>query len=156
MEGSKKIQWEALDYIKEENSSDWYWIVGIVAIGIALTSIYFSNILFAIVILLGVFTIFIQNHEPKIEKYAISRRGVIIGNKLFPYSTLESFYVIDEDGWDRDRLLIKSNKLFAPLLILPLGEDVTPDEIREYLIEYLDEEEMEESAIEKIIVNLGF
>jgi hypothetical protein len=154
---TKKIKWQALEHIKVERSEDWFWIIGIIAVGGAVLAVYFSNILFALLILIGTFTIFLQAHtEPKIQKYELNRRGVVIGSQLYPYSTLESYYVIDEDGWDRDRLLLKSKKTFMPLLILPLGEDTTPEEVSEFLIEYLDEEHLEESSIEKIAILLGF
>jgi hypothetical protein len=157
MSGSKKIIWEAVDHIKVEKSNDWYWIVGIVGIGATVLAIYFNNILFALLILIGIFSIFIQSHaEPKIERFEINRKGVAIGETLYPFSTLESFWVIDEDGWDRDRILIKSKKIFMQLIVLPLGPDIQPDEIRDYLLEYLDEEHMEEGFFDKLSILMGF
>ena len=38
---SNNIIWEALDHIKEQKSSDWFWIVGVIAIAGAI----FSNFL---------------------------------------------------------------------------------------------------------------
>lgn len=157
MNRSKKIQWTALSHIKVEKSTDWFWIIGIVGIGGAVLAIYFNNILFALLIMIGIFTLFMQAHsEPKNQEFEINRKGVVIGEVLYPYSTLESFWVIDEDGWDRDRILVKSKKTLMPIITMPLGEDNDPDEIRDYLLEYLDEEHMEESLIEKMGILLGF
>jgi hypothetical protein len=157
MDKPKKITWEALDHIPVEKSDDWFWVIGIIAIGGAILAIYFNNILFAILILIGTFTIFIQsNSEPQIEKYEINRKGLVVGSRLYPHSTLESYYVIDEDGWDRDRILFKSTKMFMPLIIVPLGEGNNPEEVNDFLIEYLNEEHLEESTIEKISILLGF
>ncbi len=154
---SKKISWEAYNHIKIEKSADWYWIVSIIAIAGAVLSIYFNNLLLAVLILIGTFAIFIQNKiEPKMTDYEINRRGIMVGDTIYLYSSLESFFVIDEDGWDRDRLLLKSEKLFMPLITIPLGEDSNPDEIRDYLLEYLNEEQIEESLIEKIALVCGF
>jgi hypothetical protein len=157
MEKNKKITWEALSHIKTEKSSDWYWILGIITIGASILSIYFNNLLLALLILIGTFAIFVQtNIEPKTQKFELNRKGVVVGSTLYPYSTLESFYVIDEDGWDRDRILIKSKKNFMPLITIPLGESVKPEQASEFLIEYLDEEHLQESAIERIMLILGF
>ena len=157
MKSPKKITWTAADHIKVERSTDWFWILGIVTIGAAMLAIYFNNILFAFLLGIGVFTIFIQSHsEPKDQNFEINRKGVAVGETLYPFSTLESFWVIDEDGWDRDRILIKSKKTLMPMIIVPLGEDNDPDEVREYLLEYLDEEHMEESFFEKVAILLGF
>lgn len=157
MERSKKISWEAFEHIQIERSSDWYWILGIVAVGGAVLAIFFNNLLLALLILIGTFTIFLQsNGEPAIKRYEINRTGVVSGQSIYPFSSLESFWVIDEDGWDRDRILIKSKKLFMPLIIIPLGETVMPDEIRDYLLEYLPEEQMSEPTLQVILNRLGF
>lgn len=157
MKESKKITWEAADHIKKERSSDWFWIVGIIGIGGAILSIYFNNFLFALLILIGLFAMFMQaSAEPREKKFEINRKGVVVGDTLYPYSSLESFWIIDEDGWDRDRILIKSNKTLMPLIIIPLGEFASIEEISDYLLEYLNEEEMEESAVDKIAILLGF
>ena len=157
MERSKKITWEAVDHIKIEKSNDWYWIVGIIGIGATILAIYFNNILFALLLLIGIFSIFIHTQmEPRMQKYEINRKGIAIGETLYPYSTLESFWVIDEDGWDRDRILIKSKKTFMQLIVIPTGEDTVPDELRDYLLEYLDEEHMEEGFIDKLTILMGF
>lgn len=157
MDKPKKISWEALEHIEAERSDDWFWIVGIIAIGGAVLAIYFNNLLFALLILIGVFSIFLQaNTEPRVMKYELNRKGLVVGDRLYPYSTLESYYVVDEDGWDRDRILFKSTKTFMPLLVVPLGEDNDPEEVSDFLIQYLDEEHLEESVIEKISLLLGF
>jgi hypothetical protein len=157
MDKPKKISWEALEHIEAERSDDWFWIIGIIAIGGAVLAIYFNNILFALLILIGTFSIFLQaNGESKMQNYELNRKGLVVGNRLFPYSTLESYYVVDEDGWDRDRILFKSTKTFMPLIIVPLGENNDPEEVSDFLIQYLDEEHLEESAIEKISLLLGF
>lgn len=154
---SKKITWQAYDHIKEERSSDWYWIVGIVSVSIAILAIFFNNILFALIVILGAFVSIILSHtKPKILNYEINRRGVKIGDILYTYGNLETFYVIDEDGYDRDRILLKSKKMFMPLIVIPIGENADPDSIRDFLIEYLDEEEMYEPMSDRIANWLGF
>lgn len=153
----EKLSWEALDHIKEEKSSDWFWIVGAAAIAGAILSILFSNILLALLILLGVFASFLFAHTPaKMEQYELNRRGVRIGETLYPYRTLKSFYVVDEDGYDRDRILIKSERFFMPILIIPIENKVDMDDVRDYLLQHLEEEEMIEPPIHHLMGWLGF
>jgi len=154
---TNKLIWETLDHINEEKSNDWFWIVGIIAVAVAVLAIFFNNILFALLILISAFTAFMMAHtSPKMVDYEINRQGVKIGEILYPYSSLESYYVIDEDGFDRDRLLLKSKKMLMPLIIVPLTGQVDNEDVREYLIEYLDEEEMEESFAQVLMARLGF
>jgi hypothetical protein len=153
----QRIIWETLDQIKDEKSSDWFWIVGIIAIAGAILAIFFNNLLLGLLILLSAFASFIlANTPPKIEEYELNRKGVRIGSELYPYSTLESFYVIDEDGFERDRILLKSKKTFMPLIVIPLGNEIKVDEVRDYLLDYVVEEEMTEPLSYYIMTLLGF
>jgi multisubunit Na+/H+ antiporter MnhC subunit len=157
MNGSKKLIWQAFDHIRERKSSDWFWFVGIMAVAVAVLAIFFNNVLLAILVLIGTFVIFLAaNNPPKIIGYEINRRGVQVGDILYTYATIESFCVIDEDGWDRDRLILKSKKTFMPLIVIPLGSEVQPDQIRDYLLEYLNEEELFEPTLQRILSRLGF
>jgi len=153
----KKITWETFDRIDSKKSSDWFWIVGIITVGIIILSIYFGNILLAILIALAIFSSFmLANKDPEIIHFELNRKGLVIKDTLYPYSTLDSFCVIDEDGYDRDRILFKSNKILMPLIIVPIGDAIEIDAILDFLIEYLDEEELEEPAFQKIMSYLGF
>ena len=153
----QSILWETLDEIKGDKSSDWFWIIGIVAIAGAVLAIFFNNILLGLIILLSAFASFMFVNTPaKLEVYELNNRGIRIGGELYPYSSLESFFVVDEDGFERDRILIKSRKLFMPLLVIPLGDEVEVDDTRDFLLEYLEEEEMTEPLSYYIMNMLGF
>lgn len=156
MNGSQKILWKALEHEHVEKSSDWFWTVGIVAVAGAILAIYFNNLLFGILILLAAFSAIMQNHtKPRVLEYEIGRKGVRVGDLIYPYSTLESFWVIDEEV--NDRIIIKSQKMLMPYIIMPFDSlQTNPDDIREYLLEYLDEEELEEPFSQIIMERLGF
>ena len=150
------LEWQAFEHEHIHKSSDWFWALGIIAIAGAVTSIIFGNILFAIVILVGAFTLGMHAAKrPTRFNFKISARGVIIGNKMHPYSSLESFWVDDEDEHILPKLLIKSKKLLAPHIVIPI-EHISPDDVRDYLLEYLTEEEDSESLAQKIMESFGF
>lgn len=153
----EKLSWETLDHIKENKSSDWFWIIGIIAIAGAVLAIFFNNILLGLIILLSAFASFMFVNTPgKLENYELNKKGVRIGETLYPYKTLKSYCVIDEDGFDRDRILIKSEKLFMPILIIPLGNEVSVDETNDFLEQYIEKEEMTEPPTYHIMSWLGF
>ena len=154
---SKVIEWQALEHHHhQEKTPDWFWIVGTIAIAGAILATYFGNVLFSIIILIATLTSFVQSHtKPKIQTYRITRRGVQAGSSIFPYSTLESFWVIDEEI--NDRIILKSQKFLMPFIVIPYDSMKTdPDDIRNYLLEYIDEEEMDEPVTQKIMERLGF
>lgn len=151
------MTWRAFDHIKEKKSSDWFWIVGIVAVAIAVLAIFFNNVLLALLVALATFASFMLAHSaPRTIEYEISRRGIRAGDIIYTFSSLESFWMIDEDGFERDRILLKSHKMFMPLITIPLGNNVNIEEVRECMLEYLPEEEIHEPLSEYIMHLLGF
>lgn len=150
---SKRFEWSALEHHHSgEKSPDWYWGIGIVAIAMAVLATFFGNILFALLILLATFVLFVHKHtHPKMMRYAITRKGIWVGEDLYPYDSLESFWVEDEID---EQILFKSSRPLMTYIILPLPDNVNPDQIREYLLEYLDEEHLEESSIQKFFENM--
>lgn len=157
MQNVQKISWEAHDHIKQEKTSDWFWAVGIIAVGAIILAIYFNNLLFALLIALAVFTLFIQKHTPpQMIGFELNQRGVVVRDVLYPFTTLESFNVVDEDGFDRDRIIFKSKKVFMPLIVVPVEKAVDLETARMFLIEHLKEEDTQEPTFQKIMDRLGF
>ena len=150
------LEWSAYEHKHIRKSSDWFWVFGIITITGAVISIIFNNILLAIVILTGAFVIALNvAKKPNTINFKINKRGVIIDNKLYLYNSLESFWVEDNEEYGAPKLLIKSKKMFATHIIIPIKQ-VSPSEVRDYLIKYLDEEEDSEPLSQKIVEFFGF
>ena len=150
------LEWSAYEHKHIRKSSDWFWVFGIITITGAVISIIFNNILLAIVILTGAFALAVNvAKKPSIINFKVNKRGVIINNKLYLYNSLESFWVEDNEEYGAPKLLIKSKKMFATHIIIPIKQ-VSPSEVRDYLIKYLDEEEDSEPLSQKIVEFFGF
>jgi len=149
-----KISWETYEYIHTEKTNDWYWIVAIVTISIAVIAIILNNVIFAILILISSFTLSLfASRRPDIVSASIDNSGVTFGKTRYPYSTLESFWVETRDGYPR--LLLKSSKIIMPFIVIHT-EDLDADEIRHFLSTHLKEEEHTEPLLEKVLIYLGF
>lgn len=150
------LEWTALEHEHFEKSPDWFWALGIIAVAVATMSIIFNNILFAIVIIIGAFALGMNASKPPAQvRFKITPRGITINKTLYLYSTLESFWVEDENEYEQPKLLIKSQKLLSPHIVIPI-KDVSPDDVRDYMLEYLDEKEDSESLAQKIMELFGF
>lgn len=149
--------WEAHEYIFQEKSSDWYWAVGIISASAAVISIIFGNILFALLIALAGFALALfAAKEPAFVRFELNKTGVIVGKILYPYGTLESFWVEDNQHHEfQSKLFIKSQKMAMPLIVIPL-ENVDPGEIRDFLLDHLLEEHNHEGVGQKLLEYLGF
>jgi hypothetical protein len=151
----RSVYWEAPEHTHIEKSSDWYWILGIVAVAGSVASIILGNVLFGIVILLGATVMMLYSrHEPRIIAFEVSGRGVRVENDLYPYSTLESFF-LDEDNPNGPQLIVKPTKLLSQLLIIPVPEEYL-DVIESILAPRLPEEHLEEPFSHQLLEFFGF
>jgi len=150
-----KISWEEIEYDFFEKSTDWFWALGIVSVAIAVTSIILNNLLFAILILIGSFTLAMYAiRKPDMVYYEINNRGIVVDNKLYPYNSLDSFWIKHDE--EDPKLLVSSKKALMPHIIIKINPEVDTDDLRDYLLDYVDEEEQRESLSTQIMEYLGF
>ena len=93
------------------------------------------------------------SHEPKIISYEINDRGVVSNNVLYPFLTLESFWIPHDEA--QPKLILKSRKLMMPYIIIQIDE-VDPEDVREVLLTYIAETEHQESIFVHLLERLGF
>ena len=150
-----KISWKALEYKRKEKTADWYWAVILIALAIVVISFITQNALFAILIIIS--TIILLSFSviaPKTVDISMNQKGIAVGKEMYPFATLESFWVESMDK-DNQKILFKSKKLIMPLVSIPLEEHHHLD-VREFLLKYLPEVEMHEPLSQKIMEKLGF
>lgn len=149
------ITWEAYEHTHLKRNGDWFWVLGIFTLAGSAASILLGNVLLGLVILIGGGVgLILGTREPKLIPYAVTMRGLRIDNKLYPYSTLESFY-IDEEEPAGPQLLARSEKMLTPLIVMPLPEEHIHD-IENIIAERLPEEFLEEPLAHKVLEFFGF
>lgn len=149
------ITWEAYEHHYVRKTNDWFWILGILTIIFTTISILMNNMLFGILIFIAGLVIALHATVlPKVIPFAVTKRGLRVDDKLYPYSTLESF-CIDEDCSTGPQLLVQSEKLFMTLIVVPIPEEYL-DEIEDILASRLPEEHLEEPFVTKLLDYLGF
>lgn len=148
------MKWTTLEYEPSHRGADWYWALGLMALLGAGVAIYFNNVLFAILIVLSaIILISFAVRTPKEIDVEISKKGVRIQTVLYPFSSLEGFWV-DEDIHP-PRLILKSKKFFSPLIVLMI-EDVEVVKLEMLLENHIEMIELEEPFISRIMDHLGF
>lgn len=151
----REISWEGPEHHHTEKTSDQYWALGILVVVGSVTMIVLDNLLFGIVLLLiGATTALMWSRVPHMIPYSVSLRGIRIGSELHPYSTLKCFF-LDEDHPRNVQLLVQSNSIFTPLLVIPVPDEAIED--IEYILETrLQEEHLEVPLGHRILEFLGF
>jgi len=152
--GNVLLEWDAWEREGEEKSSDWYWIVGAIALAAIVLAIFFKNFLFALIIGLAVFSLF-MNERRGIQQVRVklTSKGLLINSDLYLYDSIKSFW-IDED-FEPDHLIIHSSRAFFPHIEISLDSVNTPL-VRSVLSRYIPEEKESRSFIENIAHLLGF
>ncbi len=148
------ISWNAPEHIHTEKNNDWYWAVGIINLTAAVLAIMLNNVVFGILIIISAFALVVHSSQkPRIFHYEINDRGIIVNESLYPFLTLESFWI--DAHQEKPKLLIKSHKTFMPFLAIYI-EEVDPEEIRDILLNYIAETEHQEPISQKLLELIGF
>ncbi len=151
----EEISWTAPEYNVREKSRGWFLSVAIISGAGILLLIILENILFAVFLVLALFLLFVyQIRTPRKLQFSITKRGVVVHNRLFEYIHLQSFWIFQHENGENELSLI-SKKTVMPLIKLPLGE-MDPDEIRKALAIFIPEKPQEESLIDVIARRIGF
>ncbi|XKT74608.1 MAG: hypothetical protein ACJKTH_00765 [Patescibacteria group bacterium UBA2163] len=94
----KNVAWRAKEDGCAPKTSNWYWTVGIISVGAALSSIILGNTLLGVLIVLGGFTIMLAGTRPdRMHSYALSDAGVHIDAQIIPWNKIRAFAIHEED-----------------------------------------------------------
>ncbi len=149
------IQWTAPEFEKHEKGPAWFLVVGFFALIFFTIALLMKNFIFAILIMLAVFTIFIYALKtPRQINFKIKGEGITISDKLYPFEDLSSFWIFYEPPRIKE-LSIKSKKTLTMMIRIPLSNQ-DPSSIRQALIKFIPEEKQEESLVDIIFKSIGF
>lgn len=151
----KSIEWQAPEYEFHKKSPDWFWTLGIITLALFLSATLLHSLLFGFLILLAGFSLALFGaRRPSIVSFKINTQGIHIGNRIYPYENLKCFWVDYEPPYKKE-LIIESKKTFMPHITIMIGE-ADPVKIRNYLLQFLKEEKIEEPLTNTIVRLLKF
>ncbi len=151
----RAITWEAPEHNHTEKGGDWFFAFTIIIIASVLSAILLGNTLFALLLGIAGLTLAVSAaRRPGLITYGVSVRGIRMGDEMYPFSTLVSYF-IDEEDPKGPQLLIKTQRKFMPFLVLPIPNEHI-DDIEEILMERLPEEHLEEPLFLKVLEIFGF
>jgi hypothetical protein len=144
------VEWQSPEHNFDRKTPDWYWALGVIAVGSAVLAFYFHNWIFGIFITLAAFVIGILSYrDTRVVTIKISERGITFGEKLHPFKEYRSFW-IEEDHVHGPRILLRTFSSFMPLSIIPVAEEIDLNELHQLLIHFLREEYLSETLIHKL------
>lgn len=152
-EKRESIEWSALEYEARERGPNWFLFPGVAALALIIFAVFTKSYFFAafIVLALVVLLAYIKRGPQQIS-CAIDGEGVRTGETMYPFLNIKSFWIFERDGTNELSLEIKS--VLSPFLHLPLG-GTNPEKIRNFLLQFIPEEEHKELATDQIARSLG-
>ena len=133
------LSWQVDTHEHKERSTDWYWALGLLSLVGAGLSIFFGNILLAIILVLGGGSIgFLAARGPREHKVALDQKGLTLDGTLYPYKNISSFWV---EETSTPRLLVSTSGVLHPQLVVPLLSGARASVVRQYMRRFAQEEE---------------
>src|SRR3990167_8708252 len=143
------LEWHSPEHHFDKKGNDWYWILAVLILGASFLAFYFGNFLFGIFIIIAGLTVGMLSYkETKIIPIKVSTKGIIFGKSLYPWMSYRSFWIEDEHTHGA-RILMHPVNSFLPLTIIPINEEIDLNDVRDVLLEFLEEEFLKESIIHK-------
>lgn len=148
------ISWTAPSHIHIEKNQDWFWGVGIVSLAISVACFLFGNVIPGVFVIVAAVALVLHAASPAHELVChINDRGIVIGDTLYPFLDLDSFWIAHDV--EPAKILLKSRKLMMPLIVIFTG-DADPEKIRAVLLKYIAETEHREPFLKLLLEKLGF
>lgn len=108
------VRWQAHEYIHHEKNTVWFIVFAVVVIVFMLVAIFLiKEITFIILIPVMAVALLVYSHRPpRVLNYTLSRQGLHVNDRLYPFSQFRGFGVI-RDGEEYSIMLIPV-KRFQP------------------------------------------
>lgn len=158
---NETLSWSAAEHEHQQHSQDWYWVVGIITVSLAIAFFILNNSLLSIILILGISILMVHTKTPpKILSYEISRKGVRAGKTLYLWDTLDSFWIQERTEKDKDfitsKLLLTSKKPLMPHIVIPISDSIDLEDLHAILSNKLEEVYQIEPLPDRIMRTLGF
>ncbi len=142
-------EWMIRD-ITHERSRNWYIIASVIVVLLLVYSIFTSNFLFALIIIMTVVVYYIQIvRPPEAVPFAIYDDGIEIGHRFIKWKEISKFWIL-YDPPEVKKIYFAFKSAVRPFLSVPL-ENQNPIELRKILTKHLQEDlsQEEEPASEQ-------
>ena len=108
------VQWQAHEYIHREKGIRWYIAFGVIVVVLMAIAIFLMNAwTFAILIpVMAAALIVYTRRPPRVLDYILSRQGLHVNDRLYPFAEFKSFVVIHGD--DEYSIMLIPVKRFRP------------------------------------------
>lgn len=155
LQDMQSLSWTASEFIEHQKPHGWYLLLGTGSIIISAILYLFTRDVITVAVVVAAVIMFgiVGARKPRAMNYSIQPSGLQIGEKLFPFSGLKSFSVIEEGAINSIQLIpLKRFSLPISIYFPPEQEQ----QITDVLADYLPHEDKEHDAIDRLMKKLHF
>jgi hypothetical protein len=143
------LSWDAKQFETKPRPRSWYIGFFVVIALLLAYGLFSDNFLLGIIaILIALMYYLFEKREPQTFKFGITPEGVFAQDRIYEFSSLESFWIFFEPK-GRKELSLKSTKNLVPYIHIPLG-DADPTQVRDTIMKFMPEVEHKESAADSL------
>ncbi|MBI2439193.1 MAG: hypothetical protein HYV45_01160 [Candidatus Moranbacteria bacterium] len=143
------LQWEAPEHEPLELGPRSRVIVTVLLVLIVVWALYTNSPLMAITfILIGIIGYLSLYREPRIIRFSVTPKGVVAGNELYSFESVQSFFIYTEPPFQNILSLHTEGKLFSHAHI-PVPT-IDNNELRDVLSQFIPEEEHSPGLIDTL------
>ncbi len=149
-----KIEWTVPEYKHKEKSVDFLWAIGLIALVVCGIAIWRNNYLFSVFVLIsGATLILFSIRHPEDIMFSIETSGLTMGKDKYEWKVVKGFNIKKEN--DEAKLLVELDKYLLPIYTIPLPFELA-GEVKESLLKFIPNTELEESKSMKFMEKIGF
>lgn len=154
---NERIRWTGFEFEYKEKTADWFWAVSIIVISVAIIAYIYDNTIFAMFILLaGATSLSLAKQPPKLFDYELNKEGLLINDKLYFHIDFKAFWVL-ESKYHAPKLILRTGRMINPIMVITIETDYADSAtVRDFLLDYIPEEKMDEPLSIRFMEFLGF
>lgn len=148
------MQWSTPTEHITKKSNDWFASLIVIAGALIFVSVLSGNYIVAFLVLSIAVALIIAHSAPhKGQNVELRTGGIITGNTLTQWETLEAFAI--QEYFNIPRLLLLSKKHWIPIISIPISDEVDLEELRDIMGEILPEKDIHEPFLHLLAERFG-
>jgi hypothetical protein len=150
------VLWQAGEFDSGEKERGWHLALVLITVAVVALMILYDNYTAVVLFMILAMVIYIYSKkEPRILDFGVTERGVKVGDRVYVYSELISFWIFYDKKAGRSELSLRSRKALMPYIRIPLG-DTNPATVHKALTRFMPEIKQRDSLTDAWARRVGF
>ncbi len=133
----RSVTWDSDGHSVSEKNTDWYWILWILAISLALAVLFFYQVITAmlIIVVAGTLTLLARTEQTS-QTCTVSPEGIKVDELFYPYESFRGYQIVERDGMP-PLLILSTNAVLNPHLFIHIPDSISEDALAELLDQFM-------------------